>query len=166
MASGPLTSTDYWESLRTLTKRLERDLEDVYASQGVTDLRPRYVPALLALGASQPLTITELAASSAVTHSAMSQTVSSLQRVQYVALENGSDGRTRLVHLTAKGKEVLSIVQAEWTATEAALQEIDSELPYSFQQVVRDLDAATSRLSLRNRVLARMHRVVNESDED
>lgn len=147
---------DFWATLRSLTHAFEADLAVTYSQFGVDDLRPRHAPALLALGNAQPQTIRELASAAQVTHSAMSQTISSLRSAGYVETTPGADARTRAVRLTAKGATVLKFVAAEWTATERALRDLDASLPYSLLQALADMRTETDRLPLRDRVIERL----------
>jgi DNA-binding MarR family transcriptional regulator len=99
-----------------------------------------------------PMTIRDLASELQVTHSAMSQTVSSLRREGLVRTKPGADARTREVVLTARARKVLPFLEAEWRATERAVAELEDEIPYALSQVVRDLEAALERTSFRDRI--------------
>ena len=53
----------------------------------------------------------------------------------------GADARTRRIGLSARAREVMPFLVAEWRATEAAVRELDAELPYALSRVTADLRA-------------------------
>ena len=83
----------------------------------------------------------------------MSQTVAAMRRDGLVRSVAGSgDARTRSVALTRKGRALVPFMQAEWWATEAALADLEAEIPYPLSQVVRDVEQALARRSFHDRI--------------
>ncbi len=142
--------------LRQLLDAMEADIARLYTERGITGVRPRFVAPLIRLGRKGGMTIRQLAESLEVTHSAMSQTVSALQRDGLVATAPGADARTREVVLTERARTIVPFLEAEWRATEQAVAELDAEIPYALSQVVRDLEAALSRRSFHDRIVDRL----------
>jgi hypothetical protein len=68
----------------------------------------------------------------------------------------GTDARTRKVTLTTKARRMAGKLAAEWRATEAALAEIEQEIPYPLSQVVTDMAAALARKSFHDRIAERL----------
>ncbi|NJC23707.1 DNA-binding MarR family transcriptional regulator [Arthrobacter pigmenti] len=132
---------------------MDNDIAAVYSARGVTGVRPRYSMALIRLHHLGPMTVRALAGEVGVTHSAMSQTVTEMKREGLISSAPGADARTREVSLTSKGEDLVPFLEAEWRATEAAFDDLDSELPYSFQQVVKDMADALQRRSFRERIV-------------
>lgn len=130
---------------------MDAEIARLYAERGV-DVRPRHTMPLIRLGRRGPMTIRGLTESTEVTHSAMSQTVASLRGDGLVTTRPGDDARTRVVELTDAGRRLVPFLEAEWRATEAAVAELDAELPYAFTRVVEDMAAALDRRSLRDRI--------------
>jgi DNA-binding MarR family transcriptional regulator len=114
------------------------------------------VAELLRLHARGPMTITELAASVGLTHSAVSQKVAAMRTAGLVRTVPGSDARTKKVTLTAKAKRVTGRLAAEWRATERASAELEAELPYPLSRVVEDMRAALARRSFHDRIAAQL----------
>ncbi|WP_344071479.1 MarR family winged helix-turn-helix transcriptional regulator, partial [Prauserella alba] len=141
---GDPTDVGFWRPLRRLQDAMDAEIARLYAEHGV-DVRPRHTMPLIRLGRLGPMTIRRLAETTEVTHSAMSQTVASLRGDGLVATRPGDDARTRVVELTDAGRELLPFLEAEWRATEAAVAELDAELPYAFSRVVADMAAALER---------------------
>ena len=102
------------------------------------------------------MTIRELSAVLGVTHSAASQTVAALSRAGYVRSKKGADARTKTIALTSSGRKLVPLLEAEWRATEAAISEIEDEIPYPLSQVARDLARALDRRSFHERVSAHL----------
>lgn len=142
---------------------MDDGIATLYAERGVSGIRPRFTMPLIRLGRRGPMTIRELATELLVTHSAMSQTVSTLRREGLVRTKPGADARTREVVLTARARKVLPFLEAEWRATERAVAELEGEIPYALSQVVRDLEAALERRSFRDRIARHLS---EDDDED
>src|SRR3954447_16962030 len=117
MTSGP---DGLGTRMRHVLEILEGDVAKFLADIGLDDYRPRYSPVVRALLARGPLAIRDLAAEMRVTHSAASQTVAQKNRAGLVALEPGADARQRIVSLTAKARDLLPLIEAEWAATTEA----------------------------------------------
>ncbi|MGC5165323.1 MarR family winged helix-turn-helix transcriptional regulator [Luteimicrobium sp. DT211] len=145
-----------WRPLTLLLRDLDDQIATLYATAGIEGVKPRYSLPLVWLDQDGPLTIRTLADRCDVTHSAMSQTVSAMRDADLVRTVSGPDARTRLVELTEHGRSLVAYLVDEWNATEAAVRELESELPYPLTRVVDDLHAALARRSFRDRIAARM----------
>ena len=150
------TEASRWRPLRVLLAAMDDDIARLYAERGVSGIRPRFTMPLIRLGRRGAMTIRELAGTLDVTHSAMSQTVSALRREGLVRTAPGSDARTREVVLTAKARRIVPFLEAEWRATEQAVAELESEIPYPLSQVVGDIDAALRARSFHDRIAAHL----------
>jgi DNA-binding MarR family transcriptional regulator len=131
---------------------MDRDILSLYDEAGTTALRSRFVGPMIQLGRHGSMTVQELAAKAEVTHSAMSQTVAAMRAAGFTESADGSDGRTRSVQLSDRGRELLPLLQAEWLATEATVQELEAEIPYPITQAVQDINAALARRSFKQRL--------------
>jgi DNA-binding MarR family transcriptional regulator len=154
------TRTSSLRPLRLLLNAMDADIARLYATHGVNGVRPRFSMALIRLHHLGPMTIRDLTQEVEVTHSAMSQTITAMRRHGLVRTDPGPDARTRLVSLTEQGRRLVPLLEAEWRATEAALAELEQEVPYPLTQVVQDLTEALRRRSFHDRIashLARLH---------
>ncbi len=145
-----------WRPVWRLLGSLDRDIADLYSEAGLSDFRPRFGAPLIRLGRRGPLTIQQLADLAELTHSAMSQTVTAMRTAGYVESVAGTDGRTRMVALTERAKAVVPFLEAEWRATEAALLELESEVPYALNQAARDIRAALDARPFAERLRAHL----------
>lgn len=134
-----------WRPLHQLLGALDRDIAALYERAGIDGMRTRFVGPLIQLARHGPLTIQQLADSVETTHSAMSQTAAAMRQAGLVEAAADTDGRTRRVQLTYRARELVPLLEAEWAATEAALAELEAELPYPMRQVVGDIQAALAR---------------------
>jgi DNA-binding MarR family transcriptional regulator len=125
-----------------------------YVAAGMPDYRPRFSPVVRAVAAEGPLSIRDLARATGVTHSAASQTVAQLQRAGYVELRRGTDARTRIVELTGKARVAMPAIEADWQTAEAAVAELETELPASLTAVLLATLDALARRSFADRLSA------------
>jgi len=150
------TEQSQWRALHRMLARMDAEIGLIYTERQIEDLKPSYVMELLRLHARGPMTITELAESVGRTHSALSQKVSAMRRAGLVRTVPGADARSKQVALTAKAEGVIELLAAEWRATEAAITELEAELPYPMTQVVRDVEAALARKSFHDRIAEKL----------
>ena len=137
-----LLDSSYYGPLFALLADMDNDIAVLYAEAGLDGVRTRFVGPMIDLGRAGPLTIQELAERRRVTHSAMSQTVAAMRKEGLAEPAPDSDGRKRRVQLTARSRELVPFLQAEWRATEATVRALDAELPYPIMRAVADLRAA------------------------
>jgi DNA-binding MarR family transcriptional regulator len=150
------TEQSRWRPLRLLQAVMDADIARLYAEAGIPGFKPSWVMELLRLRARGPMTITELAASVELTHSAVSQKVAAMRAAGWAEVGPGPDLRSKTVRLTARAEYAANRLAAEWRATEAALAEIEDEIPYPLSQVVRDIEEALRRKSFHDRVAERL----------
>jgi DNA-binding MarR family transcriptional regulator len=154
-ASDP-TEHSRWRPLRLLLEAMDGDIARLYTEAQVNELKPSWVMELLRLHAQGPMTIAELARSVERTHSAMSQKVAAMRTAGWVRTSAGSDARSKKVTLTAKASRIVGRLAAEWRATEAAIAEIEEEIPYPMSQAVTDIEEALRRKSFHDRIAAKL----------
>jgi len=142
-----------WRPLFAALRDIERGIEQAYERIGVEGVRPRFSMALMFLDSAGPMTIRRLADECGVTHSAMSQSVREMRKAGLVESETGTDARSKLIRLTASGRRTVPVLRAEWEATEAALRELEAELPYPLSGLAGPLRDADERRPFADRVL-------------
>jgi DNA-binding MarR family transcriptional regulator len=124
----------------------------VYDRLGIEGVRPRFSMALMFLD-DAGMSIRELAERCGVTHSAMSQSVAVMRDAELVESEPGTDARSRVITLTARGHEVAAVFWREWYATETAVREVAEEAGVDIEQIAAGIGAALDRESFTDRVL-------------
>ena len=73
-----------------------------------------------------------------------------------VRTTTGADARTRRITLTAKARRIAGQLAAEWRATEAAVADLENEIPYPVGRVVTDIEAALQRQSFHDRITEKL----------
>src|SRR6266568_8032600 len=124
---------------RLLQSAMDDDIGRLYTEARIDGLKPSFVMELIRLHVHGPMTITELAESVQRTHSAISQKVAAMRAAGLVETVPGPDARSKVVTITAKTTAIIDRLMAEWRATEAAVAEIEAEIPYPLSQVVVDI---------------------------
>jgi DNA-binding MarR family transcriptional regulator len=150
------TEHSRWRPLRLLLEAMDADIARLYAEAQIDGLKPSWVLELLRLHAQGPMTIAELARSVERTHSAMSQKVAAMRTAGWVRTSAGTDARSKTVALTAKASRIVGRLAAEWRATEAAVAEIEAEIPYPLSQAVTDIEEALRRKSFHDRIAEKL----------
>jgi DNA-binding MarR family transcriptional regulator len=150
------TEQSRWHPLHVLIREMNADIGRVYAERRVSGITPRQVLPLIRIGRQGPMTVRELASNLGVTHSAASQTAAALVKSGYARMKSGTDARTRSIALTAKGRALVPLFEAEWRATESAISDLETEIPYALSQVARDLAAALEHRSFYERISERL----------
>jgi DNA-binding MarR family transcriptional regulator len=142
VAEPDLLDSSYYRDLFRLLADMDADIAGLYAEAGIEGVRTRFVGPIIELARAGPLTIKELADRRQVTHSAMSQTAAAMRKAGLVEPAEDSDGRARRMRLTARSREIVPFLRAEWRATEATVRALDAELPYPIMRAVADIRAA------------------------
>ncbi|MEV5957419.1 winged helix DNA-binding protein [Streptomyces sp. NPDC051987] len=150
------TQQSLWRPLRLLQASMDADIARIYSEQQIEGLKPSFVMELLRLHACGPMTIAELAESVQRTHSALSQKVAAMRTAGWVQTVVGEDARTRKVTLTDKARRVVDRLAAEWQATEAAVADLEAEIPYPLSQAVTDIERALERKSFHDRIAEKL----------
>jgi DNA-binding MarR family transcriptional regulator len=148
------TEVSRWRPVFRLLSDMDDEIARVYADNGIEDLKPTWVLEIVRLHARGPMTIAELARSVGRTHSALSQKVAAMRAAGWLATSPGRDARSKQVTLTPKAERVAGLLAAEWRATEAALTELEAELPYPLTRVVEDIRSALAGRSFHARITA------------
>jgi DNA-binding MarR family transcriptional regulator len=150
------TEVSRWRPVHRLLSDMDDEIGRVYADNGIDDLKPAWVLEIVRLHARGPMTIAELARSLGRTHSALSQKVAAMRAAGWLETSPGRDARSKKVTLTPKAERIAALLAAEWRATEAAITELEAELPYPLARVADDIRAALARKSFHTRITERL----------
>ena len=151
------TEASLWRPLHALVATVDNDIARVYADAAIKGVKTTWVRELLRLHRDGPMTITELAESVGRTHSALSQKVAAMRNAGLVRTTQGpDDARTKQVELTPEARRLAPRLAAEWRATEAALAELEAEIPYPISRAVADVEQALARRSFHDRITERL----------
>jgi len=111
------------------------------------DLRAGQLALLWAIVATEPVEMVRLGDATLTDQTTLSRTVANLRRVGLVNIRRGADGRTRLVSLSARGRERFAAAMPYW---EEAQRRAASLLPiHDIRALARGVHKAANRLSPR-----------------
>jgi len=142
--------------LRASLDAMAADVAQTLVELGLTDYRPRFSAVIRIVTADGPSTIRHITERMKTTHSAGSQTVSDMASRGLVELRAGADARQRVVHLTRKAQRLRPVLDAEWTATTAAVRELGTELSAPLDVIARELSEALQRRTFHERIAAHL----------
>ena len=90
------------------------------------DLRAAQLALLWAILATEPIEMVRLGAATFTDQTTLSRTVANLRRAGLVSVRRGTDGRTKLLSLTARGRDRFATAMPYW---EAAQRRVERLLP-------------------------------------
>ncbi len=137
--------------LRHLIDLLDGDVAQQYKDAGL-DYRPRYTPIVRALTALGTASIGQIAEAAGITQPAATQTVNLMKKDGLVASVSGTDGRQRLVTLSAQGMELLPALETCWAATKAAADGLDAQLSAPLSRILQEALVALEKQSFHARI--------------
>lgn len=136
--------------LKRVYDLLSIDMERLYQEAGL-DFRVRHFPVIFALHKFDRLNIAEMQKHSGLTHSAVSQTVKQLMKSGIVAMQVGEDARSRIIHLTEKGENLVQKLIPIWQLAEKIVQDIRGESQNDLLLALGDFEANLCKRSFYQR---------------
>ena len=149
--------------LRRLSERLDRDGTRIYAAAGI-GFEQRWYGVLNQLVVRGPSSVSDIASALRITHVSVSQAIRSLEHAGVGQGEaDPSDGRRRLLSLTAEGDALVERLGPLWSSFNAAAGELNEEAGDVVALLDR-LDDALERRSMFERVAAHAGLPSNHAD--
>jgi DNA-binding MarR family transcriptional regulator len=137
--------------LRRLSESIDEDAGRIYSELGIV-FQQRWVGILEQLDRRGAQSVGGLAASLGIRHSSVSQTRRSLEDAGLLESDvDPKDGRSRLLRLSASGKQLVRRLKPLWRILNTTSLELDKEAGGVIAALDR-LDRALQRLSLYDRV--------------
>lgn len=113
--------------LKRLSEKFLFDVGKVYKSLDI-DFEPSWFPIFYLLNKNREMSATEMAEELAITHQAVSQLVTILEKKKVIKiLQDNNDKRKRLIVFTKKGLTLVDTVKPVWTCIEKAMQKLLGE---------------------------------------
>jgi DNA-binding MarR family transcriptional regulator len=137
--------------MRHLIELLDGDVAQSYADAGL-DYRPRYTPVMRVLAEEASASVGRIAQAAGLTQPAATQTIALMKKQGLITISQGTDGRERVIQLSAAGRRMLPQLQACWAATKAAADSLDADLPYPLSHCLADAVQALQTLSFAERI--------------
>jgi len=141
--------------LRRLFETLNRGVSEIYADAGVA-FEPRWFGLITLLRARERIDIGSAAAALGQSHVAVVQVANVLERRGLVRrVRSKTDGRSRDLQITAKGKALCTELDPLWDRIAAATQSLLKEAAPNFLNELDGLDEALARRTLFERCKSR-----------
>jgi DNA-binding MarR family transcriptional regulator len=140
--------------LRRLSEAFLADVNRIYASHDLS-FDAAWFPVFYILSRQETVSIKDISEELAISHSAVSQLVSSLQQKGFIKTTTAEDdGRKKVVAFTAKGKKLQQQVQPVWDALQQAMEALVQEGKHSktILSAIGEIEQGLQNESVFNRV--------------
>lgn len=141
--------------LRRLSEYFLMEVNKVYEQSGIA-FDASWFPVFYILSKQQNIPLTDIAEQLEVSHSAVSQLVTSLKKKGLVnTAPCADDGRRQLVMLTEKGEALLQEVQPVWEAITRAMADVTRESKLLLESISQ-VEKAVQEEPLSTRILSKI----------
>jgi len=148
--------------LKRLSEQLQKDVTKLYRILSV-DFQARWFAVAHLLRQSGAMPVTEIAASLKLTHPAINQVASEMERAGIVSSRRDrKDERRRLIGLTKKGLETFSTLEPVWREVEAATQEIIKTSGVNLLRALGKMEHAVSEESVLDRCIQNLKPMIEQ----
>lgn len=140
--------------LRRLSETFLADVNNIYAEHQLK-FDASWFPVFYILSKQKQVSIRYIADELQVSHSAVSQLVSSLQEKGLVkTTASAEDGRKKVVTFTAKGQKLQQQIEPVWTALTKAMEQLAKEGTHSkhFLKSIAEMESGLAKASLFERI--------------
>lgn len=137
--------------LRLLLERLDRDVEAAYRDSGLA-FRPRFTAIYRLLADRGELRISEIVDAMGLAQPSITNSIAAMHKDGLVDIRRGSDGRERLVRLSAASEALASELKGHWDRTAAAAASLDADIGANLSDVLRSALVALEQRPYRERI--------------
>ena len=140
--------------LRRLSEAFLADVNNIYEVHGLS-FDAAWFPVFYILSGKEKVSIKDIADELGISHSSVSQLVSSLHQKGFIKTTTADDdARKKVVAFTAKGKKLQQQVQPIWDAIKQAMEELTLEGMHSkyFLTAIAEIEQGLQRESVFDRV--------------
>jgi DNA-binding MarR family transcriptional regulator len=145
--------------LRRLSEAFLADVNKIYASHQLS-FDAAWFPVFYILSRQETVSIKDISEELGISHSAVSQLVSSLQQKGLIKTTTaGDDARKKVVAFTTKGKKLQQQVQPVWEALQQAMEALAQEGRHSktILTAIEEIEQGLQNESVFNRVQTILH---------
>jgi len=145
--------------LRRLSEAFLADVNKIYTEHGLL-FDAAWFPVFYILSRQETVSIKDISEELGISHSAVSQLVSSLQQKGLTKTTTADDdARKKVVSFTTKGKKLQQQVQPVWDALQQAMQALASEGRHSktILTAIEEIEQGLQNESVFNRVQTILH---------
>jgi DNA-binding MarR family transcriptional regulator/N-acetylglutamate synthase-like GNAT family acetyltransferase len=151
--------------LRRLVKRTDADVARVYRELGV-DVQPRWFPLLFILKHEKSMSITAAANALHFSHTAINKLARQMISKGLVGSETDpTDGRKRLLSLTAKGRQTITVLKPVWESIHHITKELVDSTEHNILLAVKEIEEVLDQCSVYRRVRESMRQYYRDRIE-
>ena len=151
--------------LKRLGDRLKTEATRVYEAGGI-DFNDSWFLVAVALSRRDRVAVTEMAATLGISHAAVSQMATAMERKGHVASESDkSDRRRTLLYLTEKGRSTIEALQPMWDAIGHCTDELIDCTGQDLLLAITQIEDRLKERSLFDRVSHRMQAIANKEEK-
>lgn len=146
--------------LRRLSEAFLADVNAIYKAHRIS-FDASWFPVFYILSRQETVSIRNIADELCISHSAVSQLISSLQQKGLIkATTDATDARKKVVSFTAKGAKLQQKIAPIWDALGAAMEELASEGEHSnsILPAIAEMEQALAKNSIFERVEQKLSR--------
>lgn len=147
--------------IRRLYEAMSADADKLYEEAGL-NFRVSYFYVIYALALRGAMPIADIAKLAGFSHSAVSQTVKKLIAEDLVETDATSDGRQKLVALSARGKQLADDLRPYWQALEASMKDVMEEANISLLNAICRTEEVYNQKSLYDRAKEKLAADTND----
>lgn len=134
--------------LRLLTEKITEDAVQIYAMYGI-DMNPKWFPVFYVLARGEAMTITAIAKEIGHSHPSVSKIISEMVEKGLVKeKKDKTDGRRNMVSLSAKGKDITSKIEEQYTDVNAAIEAISANTTHDLWKAIGEWEFLLEQKSL------------------
>jgi GNAT superfamily N-acetyltransferase/DNA-binding MarR family transcriptional regulator len=142
--------------LKRLSERLGKDVSLLYHRLNI-DFEARWFAIYYSLKMHSPMTVTGLADSLGISHTAVRQLINEMSRKDLVSWSRGkTDRRSQLVYLTKKGNGIYQKLSPVWKEVRDATEELISGSGFNFITGLKTIEHSLDELNMYERVWLRL----------
>jgi DNA-binding MarR family transcriptional regulator len=144
--------------LRRLSDRLKSEATELYRANGIEFNDSWYLVAL-ALSNHEGISVTEVAEAFGISHAAISQTATAMERKGLlVGSPDERDRRRTLLHLTKEGRSAIETLRPIWDAVGECTEELITSTGKDLLLAILEIEEQLEQQNLFTRVTERMKR--------
>jgi DNA-binding MarR family transcriptional regulator/GNAT superfamily N-acetyltransferase len=134
--------------LRFLTEKITEDAAQIYQMYGI-DMNPKWFPVFYVLSRGEAMTITAIAKEIGHSHPSVSKIISEMVEKGLVKeKKDKTDGRRNMVSLSAKGKDITSKIEEQYTDVRNAIEAIAANTQHDLWKAIGEWEFLLEQKSL------------------
>jgi DNA-binding MarR family transcriptional regulator len=138
--------------LQRLSDQIRKDGQQIYKAYGI-DFEPKWFPVVFTLHKKPVLSVVEIAAEIGYSHPSTISLLKELEKLKLIrSFRDKTDERRRLIQLTTKGREMITLIEPVWKIIISATTELMAT-KNDLMQAIEEVEAQMKQESFLDRAL-------------